>query len=145
MTASQAFFGGGAVLKLYDANDANPISIAELVDIPINLQQAVLDATNHGSGGWTERKVGLKDIGVLQLDLHWLPGDTGHLALKAMFDDTNPNKLPRKFELVTPGTPAITIDFRAYVSALSFPQKHDDIMRGSVSLAGTGSATVLFA
>lgn len=144
MTASQAFFSGGAVLKVYDANDANPISIAEFVDLPVNLQQDLLDATNHGSGGWKERKVGLKDGGVLQCDLHWLPGNAGHQLLKALFDDADPNKSPRKFEIVTPGTPAITIDFYAYVNSLGFPQKHDDIMRGQVSLGVTGPVTVVF-
>ena len=145
MSTSNAFFAHGTTLSVYDVNGANPIQIAELVDLPANLSQATLDATNHASGGWKESKPGLKEGGVWQLSLAYVPGDAGHQLLLALFNDSNPNKMPRKFELKTPGSPAITIDFYAYVTGLQYPAKHDDLMRGTIALSTTGPITVVYA
>ena len=145
MAQSQAFFAHGTKLFLTDSEYANPVEVAEIVDIPISISQDILDATHHGSGGWKEKKVGLKDGGNLTLDLHWLPSNTTHQQLLDAFNDSDPEKDPLFFLIQSPGSgKVIKLKLSAYVASPSFPFKNDDLMRGSVTLALTGPVQIAF-
>lgn len=139
---SQALFTGGSKLFMFDETDANPVEVAEFVELPLALKRDVLDATTHSAGGWKARKGGLRDIGDLQLDVLFDPQNDTHMGFIDMLMDENPNPKARIWKLVYPGDPALVVAFRALVTGVTLPNKTDDILRGQITLSTSGKPVI---
>lgn len=143
--ASNAVYGGGAGLYLYDSTGVTPTKIAEVVDMPIAISKAILEASSHDSGMFVERKPGKLDMGPMNFDLMWLAADAVHAELLSLLMDTDPQQATRKFHIQCAGTPAAKVTWDAYVTGLNLPQKHDDLQRGQLQVTQTGPFTVTIA
>jgi predicted secreted protein len=112
---SQAIFAKGSQLKVGDG--VTPTEgftlIPEIRSISGPTQSAEqIDVTSHDTpGGFRDKIQGLKDWGVLNCEMLWLPGDPKHLQL---FNDYVAGTV-RHYKLTVPDALATTLNFSAFI------------------------------
>lgn len=135
-TPTQAVRAMGTKLYIYDDAGTNPVQVTEVVGIDEQKTREVLDATHMDSpDDYREKIPSLKNAGQIQVDLHYVPGDTTHDQLDADFE----SGFLRKFHIKLPtAAGGYTRTFKALVTSCGKPYKMDDIMRFSVTLDVSG-------
>lgn len=103
-----------------------------------SLAREAVDATDHDSPDrWREFIGGLRDGGEITVELHYVPGDTGHDALK---DDLE-SDAARNYRLVFPDSPATQWTVPALVTGLTPAGPHDAKLTATVTLKVSGKPT----
>ncbi len=136
---SQAVRVMGTLLKIYDDNDANPVTVTEVVEIDEQKTREILDATHMDSpDDYREKLPSMKNAGQIPVGLHYVPSDSTHAQLEADFESGR----KRKFMIKLPATAgSLERTFKAYVTSCGRPYKFDDIFRFNVTLEVTGKVT----
>lgn len=136
MPKSEAVFGIGTKLHLYDNTGANPVAFSEVVSIDRNRSREFADATHMLSpDGYRENKPGLKNAGSVQIELHKIDGDTTHEQLLQDFE----NGTLRKFAIEYPAEAGGDIvGFEAHVENVGEPIRLDALLSYSVSFRVSG-------
>jgi predicted secreted protein len=112
---SQAIFAKGSQLKVGDG--VTPTEGFTLIPEIRNISGPTMsaeqiDVTSHDTpGGFRDKIQGLKDWGVLNCEMLWVPSDPKHLQL---FDDYVAGTV-RNYQLTVPDAVATTLNFAAFI------------------------------
>jgi predicted secreted protein len=112
---SQAIFAKGSQLKVGDG--ATPTELFTLIpEIRTisgpTMSAEQIDVTSHDTpGGFRDKIQGLKDWGVLNCEMLWVPSDLQH---KQLFDDYVAGTV-RNYQLTVPDTVTTTLNFAAFI------------------------------
>lgn len=135
--------GFGTLLKMGDGGGPEVFTaIAELTNVTTPaFTRATIDATHHTSpGGVREFIANLIDPGEVTLTVNWIPSsptqDQTTGLLKAALDGVT-----RNWQLVIPSSPAVTWNFKAFVTAFTGATPMDDKMSASVTMKVSGLPT----
>lgn len=134
----------GTFIQVYDVNDANPTTIAEVRDINgLSLKADQKETTSHSSGQpWKTRIPTLLDIGDVKFGCNFLPTDPTHSAaagLRKFFT----NREKRKYRILYNSDAGGVADaFYAYVTGLDHKHEVAGVYDFSVTLSGTGQPTL---
>jgi len=142
MPPTQAISAWGTLLKIGDgATPENFTTILQVQDITPPAPTALLeDATAHDStGGWTEDKPTLLDMGDCTFGVLYVPTAATHDAGTGLISDLVAKKL-RNFQLVYPDT--TTWSFSAYVAKFQPKAPVRGLLKADVTLNVSGQPTL---
>jgi predicted secreted protein len=104
-----------------------------------SMSAAIVDVTSHSNvDAWRQKITTLLDGGDLTLPCFFIPSDTDHKALLAVFTARE----RRQYKLVFPDTGATTWYFDAFVSKFSFTEPVAGVVTASVTFTLTGAPTL---
>lgn len=136
--SSSALETQGLVLKKGDG--ASPevfTAVPEIVDISGPDGSAPeIDATDLSSTS-KEYKIGLKDNGSVTFNMHYIPANTTHAALRTAWS----NRTLTNFQMLFTDSPQTQWSFAAYVQNFSMSASTDDTIKASVTLRISGDIT----
>jgi hypothetical protein len=131
-----AVFAHGTVVTI----DSTPISGLRGINGPQE-EKALVDVTDHDSGGDREYIPGLRDGGTVDLEMLVEVTDSGQQALWANYGDPANNLAA--FEVIVPGNPSIsadefTLSFDGFVTSRqsSFPFDEAAVQTFSIKISG---------
>jgi hypothetical protein len=99
----------------------------------------VVDVTSHSTGRpWRQKITTLLDAGDLSFDLFFVPGDTGHQELLAIFTEKNgtTNGL-RTYQITFPEADAPMWQFQAYISKFNMSASVDGVLKAALTFTAT--------
>lgn len=136
MAKSEAVYGIGTKLHIYDNAGINPVAVAEVVSIDRARSRDFAEATNLDSpDGYREFKPGMKTAGPVQVEIHKLASDT---VQDQLIDDFE-NGFLRKFAIQYPAEAGGQIvGFEAHVENVGEPVRFDGLLMYSVTLRVSG-------
>ena len=104
----------------------------------LGLSAMVQDVTSHSTAvPWREKITTLLDAGDLSFDIFFIPNDTGHKALLAVFT----GRTLKDWRLVFPDTNATKWLFQAYISKFSMSAPVDGVIKAAITFSATGQPT----
>lgn len=139
--ASNAETSHGTLLQRASAvypGDSGYTTVSEITsDITFGVDQDMLDATHHGSGGYEDFKNGIKRIEALTFEVNWLGTDDTQdftAGLGQQFEDGT----KYNFQIVFPST-GQTFKFAAFVKSVKITGSVKGILKGSITLQPSGA------
>jgi predicted secreted protein len=136
---SQAIFAKGSQLKVGDG--ATPTEVFTLIPEIRNISGPTMsaeqiDVTSHDTpGGFRDKIQGLKDWGVLNCEMLWVPSDTQH---RQLFDDYVAGTV-RNYQLTVPDTAMTTLNFAGFVGNNPTQIPFDGALTKNVEIVIVGS------
>lgn len=102
----------------------------------------VVDVTSHSNANpWRQKITTLLDPGDVSFDLYFVPNDTGHKALLALFTSRS-GGVASPFALSFPTTASRTVwTFNGWVSKFSTTEPVDNVIKAAVTITITGPPT----
>ena len=142
--SSNATNGEGALLKIgngLNGASSSYTAIAEAKDFDWQMTRSVHDVSSHSSGGWKEKKPGLKDPGTVSFEMNFLPQDaTQSYSAGLMMDYVQDNF--RDFEIVWTDPGVTTWKFSAYVKDYQPKGPVDGVLTAKITLEVSGAPTL---
>jgi hypothetical protein len=137
---SDAISSHGTLLQMGDGAPGTYATIAEVKDLKgPGVKGSREDVTNHGSGGWTEKKTVLKEAGKLSLTLNYVNGNATHNKTTGLLKKAIDQSLVY-FKIVFPDSSGFT--FTGYVD-VDFEAKVKGILSANIEIEITGAITPL--
>jgi predicted secreted protein len=136
---SQAIFAKGSQLMVGDGvtptEGFTPIPEVRSISGP-TMSAEQIDVTSHDTpGGFRDKIQGLKDWGVLNCEMLWVPSDPNHLQL---FDDYVAGTV-RHYKLTVPDAVATTLNFSGFVGNNPTQIPFDGALTKNVEIVIVGS------
>lgn len=130
------YLGSSAVSPI--TYGANPIANVGDYAGP-SMSANIVDVTSHSNTDpWRQKITTLLDGGDLTLPCYFIPADTDHKALLAVFTARE----LRQYKLVFPDTGHTTWYFDAYISAFRFTEPVAGVVTANVTFTVTGEPTL---
>tara|TARA_B110001452_G_C14868835_1_gene303698 strand:+ start:65 stop:514 length:450 start_codon:yes stop_codon:yes gene_type:complete len=112
--------------------------IAEVASVgTLELSANIIEFNSYGSD-FKRKLVGQKDSGTLSLTLNFVPGETSHADLKALYDNGSAQTFAVRW---ISGSENATAEFTGYVASFSMETPAEDIVTATVELAIDGGVT----
>jgi hypothetical protein len=102
----------------------------------------MVDVTNHSQGfPWVQKVPVLLDSGDMSFDLYFIPNDSGHKALLALFTGRGLGSpgTPIPFQLVFPDN--VTWLFQGFIAKMNFTEPVNNVVKAAVTITTTGQPT----
>lgn len=111
-------------------------TIANISDINgLQLASTIVDVTSHSTDvPWRQKIVTLLDAGDLSTTLFYVPGDTGHQELLAIFS----GRELRSYTITFPEIAAPIWEFQAYISKFSLKEPVAGVITADTTFTATG-------
>jgi predicted secreted protein len=146
MPASQsnAVVGTATVIKV--GNGLNGASgsyttIAEVKDIDWGFTRNIIDVTSHDSGGWKEKRPGVKDAGQVSFELNFLPQNATQSFSAGLMADFIAGNL-RDYEIIWSDSGNTVWKFTAIVKDYQPKGPVDAALTAKITLEITGTPTL---
>ena len=112
--------------------------IAEVASVgTLELSANIIEFNSYGSD-YKRKLVGQKDSGTLSLTLNFVPGESSHSDLKALYDNGSSQTFAMRW---VSGSENATAEFTGYVASFSMETPAEDIVTATVELAIDGGVT----
>ena len=146
MTAIASPFHGLAtelhITSAIGATLSGASKVAEVSSVgTLELTANIIEYNSYGNTH-KQKLVGQKDSGTLSLTINWVAGDTSHAALKAKYDDGQPQTFAIKW--ISAGENAVA-EFTGYVSSFSIDTPVEDVVSANVEIAIDGAVAFALA
>ena len=150
MAITSAIPAKGTLLQLRTV--ADPVqwdTVAEVTNInDLTYDRAVARATHLNSPSGAEEYVAAEHNVGVSFDVNFLPNDQTHISTTGLFsiwtqfiqDLTNSGSV--KFRIILPDGGNETYTFDGFVGSFAISAQGGDVLRGTLTLRGTGTATI---
>jgi predicted secreted protein len=141
---SNAIVGTPSIIKIGNGLNGASVSyttIAEVKDFDWAMTRSIIDVTSHDSGGWKEKRPGVKDGGPVSFEMNFLPQNATQNFSAGLMADFISGAL-RDFEVLWQDTGNTIWKFTAIVKDYQPKGPVDAALTAKIALEITGAPTI---
>lgn len=142
---SNAIVGSPTLVKIGNGVNGASVSwttIAEVKDVDgPGLTRTIIDVTSHDSGGWKEKRPGVKDAGTISFEMNFIPQSATQSFSTGLMKDYVQGNL-RDFQIVWPDTGPTTWSATCIVKDYQPKGPVDAALTAKITLEITGAPVI---